>query len=104
MLKDLDKLPHGPEWAVYEIEIKLKNEEIRVEYLFRRNIIDIIRSLIGDWTLRHDLHYAPVQVWTTKGKKERVYSEAWTANWWWRMQVSQVNTPELCILTIMNLC
>jgi hypothetical protein len=88
MLKDLDTLALGPKWDMYEVEIKQKNGRIRVEYLFGRNIIDVIRSLVGDWTLKDDLRYAPVRVWMTKERKERVYSEAWTGNWWWRMQVS----------------
>jgi hypothetical protein len=88
MLEDLDALPHGPKWDMYEVEIKQANGEIRMEYLFGRNILDVIRSLIGDWVFKDKLRYAPVRVWTTKERKERVYSEAWTAKWWWRMQVS----------------
>ncbi|KEP46644.1 hypothetical protein V565_188010, partial [Rhizoctonia solani 123E] len=87
MLEDLDRLRHGPSWKVYEIEIKLANREARVEYLFGRNIIEVVRSLIGDWTFKEELRYSPTRVWTTKGRKERLYSEAWTGNWWWRMQM-----------------
>ncbi|KEP45690.1 hypothetical protein V565_249570, partial [Rhizoctonia solani 123E] len=86
MLEDLDKLRHGPSWKVYEIEIPQADGKVRVEYLFGRNIIEIIRSLIGDWTFKEELRYSPTRVWTTKERKERLYSETWTGNWWWRMQ------------------
>ena len=88
MLEDLDKLRHGPSWKVYTIQIKQADGQVRLEYLFGRNIIEVIRSIIGDWTFKDELHYSPTRVWTTKGKNERVYGEAWTGNWWWRMQVS----------------
>ncbi|KAB5587742.1 Protein NYNRIN [Ceratobasidium theobromae] len=86
MLKDLDALPHGPKWVMYKVEMKMKNGEMRVEYLFGWNIIDLVRGIIGDQTLKHDLRYAPVRVWTTRGRKERVYREAWTGEWWWQLQ------------------
>lgn len=89
MLKDLDKLPHGPEWKMFEIEIGEKNGGTRTEYLFGRNIIDLVRSLIGDVAFKGELCYSPVRHWTTEDRKEQIYSEAWTGNWWWRMQVSQ---------------
>ncbi|EUC58991.1 hypothetical protein RSOL_289920 [Rhizoctonia solani AG-3 Rhs1AP] len=86
MLGDLDKLPHGPNWEMYEIEIKQADGKFRVEYLFGCNIIEVIQSLIGDWTFRDELRYSPTRVWTTKNRKERVFGEAWTGNWWWRIQ------------------
>ncbi|EUC56496.1 hypothetical protein RSOL_181130 [Rhizoctonia solani AG-3 Rhs1AP] len=87
MLKDLDRLPHGPKWMMYEIEIREKNGGIRTEYLFGCNIIDLVRSLIGDTAFKDDLRYAPVRLWAAKDRKMRIYGEAWTGNWWWRMQM-----------------
>ncbi|KAG8705479.1 hypothetical protein FRC11_009012, partial [Ceratobasidium sp. 423] len=87
MLKDLDKLPHSPSWKMYEVHIKGCTGEVRLEYLFGRKIIEVIRSLIGDWMFRDELRYSPTRVWTTKEKKERVYSDTWTGKWWWRMQL-----------------
>lgn len=91
MLSDLDKLPHGPNWMLHKIRIVAKNGDVRMAYLFGRNIIAIVRTLIGDTNFKDKLRYAPVQVWTTIERKVQVYSEAWTGRWWWRMQVSKFN-------------
>ncbi|KAG9099175.1 hypothetical protein FRC07_010554, partial [Ceratobasidium sp. 392] len=87
-MNNLKALPHGPNWEIYEIEIKEKNGAVRVQYLLGRNIVELVCSLIGDWTLRDDLRYAPVQVWTSKECKSRAYGESWTRRWWWRMQMA----------------
>ncbi|CUA70823.1 Protein NYNRIN [Rhizoctonia solani] len=99
MLQDLDWLPHGPKWVMYEIEISEKNGGIRTEYLFGCNIIDLVRSLIGDTTFKDDLRYAPILLWATKDRKVRIYGEAWTGNWWWRMQM-KLSDPSATIIPL----
>ncbi|QRV91332.1 hypothetical protein RhiJN_19350 [Ceratobasidium sp. AG-Ba] len=83
---DVDRLQHGPEWELYEINVLHKNNP-RVQYLMMRDIEHVIRDIISNPAFREDLVYAPVRVWTTPEKKERVYGDMWTADWWWNMQI-----------------
>jgi hypothetical protein len=90
MLEDVDKyLPHGPGWEVVQVKIKTKTG-IRVQYLYWRNIIELIKEILGNPELNGDVAFAPVRKWTTEEKKTRVIDEMWTANWWWRMQVGHL--------------
>ncbi|CAE6409810.1 unnamed protein product [Rhizoctonia solani] len=66
MLKDLDKLRHGPDWDMYTIVIQEKNGVTRPEYLFGRNIIDVIRSLLANPAFKNLLRFAPERHWTCK--------------------------------------
>ncbi|KAF8593642.1 hypothetical protein BDV93DRAFT_460613 [Ceratobasidium sp. AG-I] len=60
--------------------------------LWKRNILDVIRQLISDPRFRDHIRYGPERLWTPWLPKRRVYSEMWTDNWWWQMQV------RICIL------
>ena len=35
------------------------------------------------------MRYAPERVYMDEGRKERVYDECWTGEWWWETQVSK---------------
>jgi hypothetical protein len=72
---------------VHEIEIH-DGQRPRVQYLFARNIIKVVRELIGNPAFQEYMQYAPEKQWTTEEKLVRVFSDMWTADWWWRMQVS----------------
>ena len=49
-----------------------------------RNILDILRFLLGHQAFRDDLTYMPTRVFNRKG--ERVYTEMHTGDWWWSTQ------------------
>lgn len=36
--------------------------------------------------------FKPRRVWEYSDRKERVYGEMWTAEWWWRKQVRILDT------------
>jgi hypothetical protein len=91
MLKDLDKLPHGPDWNNHEVEIQV-GSETRTEYFLGRNIIQVVRELIGDPQRKDDMCYAPQQHWTSEKRDVRICSEMWTGRWWWRQQVSTLDS------------
>ncbi|KAF8595491.1 hypothetical protein BDV93DRAFT_574950 [Ceratobasidium sp. AG-I] len=86
MLADVDKLPHGPECEIHEIHVS-DGTRSRVQYLVRRSIIDVIRDLVGNRALHGHFKYTPVKLYTSKRRGNRVYSEMWTANWWWDEQM-----------------
>ncbi|KAJ8695792.1 hypothetical protein PTI98_005719 [Pleurotus ostreatus] len=59
------------------------NEKFIIRY---RNPIEVIKSLWADPSLSNDLVFAPCKVYSNMSRKERVYSEMWTGNWWNTLQ------------------
>jgi hypothetical protein len=86
MLIDIDKLPHGARWHAQELVVG-EGEHERVHIMYKREVIDVIRDLIGNPRFRKHMKYAPERHYTSSNKKSRVYGEMWTGNWWWRRQV-----------------
>lgn len=87
LLKDIDKLPHGPEWVAQDIEIG-EGDNTRYVTMFKRDVVEVVRELMGNPRFKECMRYTPEQHWTSDTRTHRVYSELWTGNWWWRMQVS----------------
>lgn len=56
--------------------------------LWRRDPVDCVRELLGNPAFRDHLRYAPEHVFLDEEGEDRVYDEAWTADWWWKTQVS----------------
>ncbi|KAG6818925.1 hypothetical protein H0H92_002401, partial [Tricholoma furcatifolium] len=54
--------------------------------LWYRNTIDIIKELLGNPALREHLRYAPERVYLDKERKNRMYDEMWSGDWWWETQ------------------
>jgi hypothetical protein len=87
MLSDLDKLRHGPEWSIREINI-MDGETPRVQYMAVRPIVPLIREMLANPTFKGRMKWAPERHYTSSDKKIRVYNNMWASDWWWRMQVS----------------
>ena len=68
--------------------------DLRVEFYYRE-IIPCIRSLYGDPELVHDLVFAPERHYTDTTRTCRVFSEMHTGNWWWLVQVCDMNVSKL---------
>ncbi|EUC53469.1 hypothetical protein RSOL_002760 [Rhizoctonia solani AG-3 Rhs1AP] len=85
LLKDIDKLPHGPDWEVQPFRLEGNCGEEIVE-LWKRNPLDVIRAMLRDKTLRKYLHYVPERHYTSRDRSKRRRSELWTADWLWRTQ------------------
>ncbi|KAG9090045.1 hypothetical protein FRC06_001241, partial [Ceratobasidium sp. 370] len=85
---DVDKLRHGPAWHLYEIHVENKQDPTnpRIQYLVKRDIVDIVRDMMANPAFRDLLRYAPVTYWTTEEKTKRVIGDMWSADWWPRMQ------------------
>jgi hypothetical protein len=86
-MKAVDALPHGPGWDTHEIDIG-EGPHKRVHVVFKRNVIDVMKELIGNPLFKDSIRYVPERHWTSKSRKFRVYNEMWSGNWWWRTQVS----------------
>ncbi|KAG8727590.1 hypothetical protein FRC12_022379 [Ceratobasidium sp. 428] len=88
MLDDVDALPGGPKFTVEAVPLDCEGHEHK-NYVVARNIIDVVRELIGNRRFKKMMRYAPVRKWRldARGRKSsRVYGEMWTAEWWWKMQ------------------
>jgi Plavaka transposase len=52
---------------------------------YARNSLEILKELVADVKVAEHMKWAPEKVYNSKG--ERLYSELWTGDWWWRKQV-----------------
>ena len=92
----VDELPRGIDWHCKEIcqqgdiiGLDGKPLEETLEVWFR-DPVDCIRELIGNPTFRDHLIYAPQKLYTDNSHTTRRIDEMWTADWWWRTQVSEI--------------
>jgi hypothetical protein len=90
----VDSLPsrHAP-LICEEVELKGdlydRSGKRRVEKLelWRRDVVDVVKDLIGDPVFKNSMAYAPEVVFRDLLGLKRVYDQAWTADWWAEMQV-----------------
>jgi|ERR1700761_1746892 len=85
----VDSLPHGPSWQRIPVTKKgdlVANGDPQIEEmeLWMRDPLECIKDLIGNPLFKKVMKYKPERHWR-RGK--RVYSEMWTGDWWWKMQV-----------------
>ena len=71
--KVLHRVDKDPSW--YPVQVRF----------WERNSLDILKELVGDIKVAEHMKWAPEKVYNSKG--ERLYSELWTGDWWWRKQV-----------------
>lgn len=58
----------------------------RLEFYYR-DMLECIRSLLGDPQFAQDLVFAPERHYTSHERKCRLYHEMYTGDWWWTIQV-----------------
>lgn len=91
-LRLLESIPygiHGDAWKRVNIVFPSEPDNGTGRYrLYYRDVTQVISFLIGYLPFRDYLHYAPVRLYTedTEGRPQRVYTESYTANWWWSKQ------------------
>jgi hypothetical protein len=78
----IDSLPGRPPFLCEEVSIG--DEHLKFHY---RDILASIRALYGDPDFRDNLIFAPEQHFTNGNPKRRIYSEMYTGDWWWSVQV-----------------
>jgi hypothetical protein len=54
--------------------------------------LDCIRGIYGDPEFVRDLVFAPERHYVDHERTRRVYSEMYTGDWWWSVQVSNTNS------------
>jgi Plavaka transposase len=91
--KTIDALPIGIEWTVTPIEVKgdLADEcghtMIDSLEIWSRDPVECIKDLLGNPSFKDQMHYAPERHYSDESGQEQLFSEMWTGDWWWEMQV-----------------
>lgn len=87
--KTIEKIPSASaKWKSKVLRYADRPEE---KFIIRyRDPVEVIRDLVGDPSLADDLHWAPSKVYSDMQREKRVYSEMWTADWWYKLQVCSV--------------
>ncbi|EJF58879.1 hypothetical protein DICSQDRAFT_148808 [Dichomitus squalens LYAD-421 SS1] len=90
LLKKIDDLPKGhAKWEVeiFEAEGDEVDEDgkpkIEVVELWKRDVVDCVRELIGNPLFRDAIRYAPEREYADNEGNTRIYSNMWGADWWW---------------------
>ena len=81
LVKTVDKLQTGPGW--YCEIIDLAGNQVR------EDPVECVNELIGNPSFKDYISYVPEHVYTVDAGQDRIYDEMWTADWWWKTQVSQ---------------
>ena len=93
-MKKIDRLPSGPDWVCDIVKVagdldgedgERMGEELD---LWRRNPLECIQELIGNPLFKDKIVFEPAQFFTDEACSNRLIDEAWTADWWWKAQVS----------------
>jgi len=79
----------------------VNNERIATPFWYQ-NSIAAVRYNLGHPPLQDQLSYAPVKQMDSSG--EHIYTEIWTANWWWKTQANFLLSPERLFLIRFSLC
>jgi hypothetical protein len=95
LLQRIDLLPDGPQWTctVFRMQgdqcnkngSELQSEDVE---LWHRDPVECIQELMGNPTFKGKQCYAPHKVYKNENGTNREYSEMWTCDWWWNLQVS----------------
>jgi hypothetical protein len=95
--KYIDALPPGLEFFCTPLKVKGDltdaNGDNRIETLelWHRDPIKCIAELLGNPFFRGKQQYAPRRVFRNKDGTNQEFGEMWTADWWWKIQVSDHN-------------
>ena len=96
LLKKIDSLPTGPKWehVVFSVDGKGVDGDGKMVTetvdLWRRDPVECVKELFANPAFKDKCQYKPRKAFTDESKAERVYSEMWTGDWWWKTQVSCV--------------
>lgn len=96
-LKYVDALPEGPGWFCHPFELKgdEKDDEGQpmreIVEMWYRDPVECIRELVGNPSFIKQ-GYKPIRVYKSfedERYTNREFSEMWTADWWWKIQVKR---------------
>lgn len=91
----VDKLQTGPGW--YCEIVDLAGDQVGEDgrtlledlELWRRDPVECVNELMGNPAFKNYISYVPEHVYADDVGQDRIYDEMWTADWWWKTQVSR---------------
>ncbi|KAG8774028.1 hypothetical protein FRC12_002196, partial [Ceratobasidium sp. 428] len=86
LMREIDRLPMGPKWTTVQVTAG-KGKYKRTHTVYLRDILAVIRELIGARRFKRWMKYTPERHWTSRDRKCRAYDEMWSGEWWWRTQL-----------------
>ena len=93
-LRTIDSLPGGTEWKLQRVTLtgdindedgKPLTEELEMWY---RDPVECIRELLGNPMFQNVTKFTPEKLFEDRDGKCQVVNEMWTADWWWKIQIS----------------
>jgi hypothetical protein len=81
----VDSLPGRPSFKCQNVQIG--NESLEFHF---RDVLDCIRAIYGDPEFVQDLVFAPERHYVDRERTQRVYSDMYTGDWWWSVQVRKL--------------
>jgi hypothetical protein len=96
-MKRIDMLPYGSGWTCTVLRItgdeiddkgKLHTEDLE---LWHRDPVECIQELLENPVFKDVQAFAPCRVYKNKDMTNREYSEMWTADRWWQIQVPEID-------------
>lgn len=76
MKVDGDRVGDGGETMAEELE------------LWMRDPVECVKELVGNPAFKKLMSFVPERVYADENGMNRIYDEMWTADWWWKTQVS----------------
>ncbi|KAH9933849.1 uncharacterized protein B0H18DRAFT_870424 [Fomitopsis serialis] len=90
LLQRVDSLPERAEWIERCLSFKDRpNERHLLQF---RDIIQAIRTLLGNPEHTDQIVYRPRRIFSDASRKHRLYNEMWTGRWWHAVQVSALTS------------
>ncbi|KAF8222195.1 hypothetical protein L208DRAFT_1324030, partial [Tricholoma matsutake] len=82
----VDAIPdHAGTWRSRTLSFKdTPEDQFIVHY---RDVVEAVQSLWGDLSFSKELVTAPQKTFSDQGKKNHIFSEMWTCQWWHAIQV-----------------
>lgn len=85
LLQRVDSIPERASWHERWLSFKDRpGEQHLVQY---RDIIEAIKSLLGNPAHADRIVYRPSQIFSDATRTKRIYTEMWTGKWWNEVQV-----------------
>ncbi|QRV77014.1 plasma membrane ATPase 4 [Ceratobasidium sp. AG-Ba] len=85
MLRDVDKLPHGPNWRVHNMRVRGPGGVEDTES-WGRDPVEVLKQMVKSKQLGPQLQFKPIRKYTTSTREERIRDEGWTADRMWELQ------------------
>ena len=59
--------------------------------LWMHNLVECVKELVGNPAFKKSMSFVPKHVYEDENATNRILDEMWTADWWWKTQVSVAN-------------